>query len=94
MKRAIFYSFMFFIGIPCLKMYTDVITTDNITNPGILYTAGKAMAINGVHNPAGDYLLLLWQVLPWALGVFIVVEVLRWIGGRKKDKEQQQGGIK
>ena len=91
MKRAIFYSFMFFIGIPMLKMYTDTLTD---VNTGILYIAGKAMAINGVHNPAGDYLLLLWQVLPWALGVFIVVEVLRWIGGRKKDKEQQQGGIK
>ena len=73
-----------------LKMYTDIITGDT----GILHLAADNMTVSGVHNPAGDYLLLLWQILPWGIGAFVIVEVLRWIGGRKKDHVQQQGGIK
>ena len=91
MKRFIFYLAAFFIIAPCLKMYSDILT-DNTT--GILYNAANNMTVNGASNPTGAYLLLLWQIFPWAFGAFIVVEILRWLGGRKPPSQQQkqQGG--
>lgn len=89
MKRFIFYVAAFFIIAPVLKMYSDILT-DNTT--GILYSAAGSMAVNGESNPAGSYLLLLWQIFPWAFGIFIIVEMLRWLGGRKPPKQEQQGG--
>jgi hypothetical protein len=90
MKRVIFYLAAFFIIAPFLKQYTDILT-DNTT--GILHLAADNMTVNGVVNPAGNYLLILWQFFPWFLGAFVIFELLRWIGGRKRrEQEQQQEG--
>jgi hypothetical protein len=86
MKRVIFYLAAFFIIAPVLKNFTDILT-DNTT--GILYLAADNMTVNGVANPAGDYLLLLWQFFPWFVGAFVIFELFRWIGGRKPPKGQE-----
>ena len=86
MKRFIFYLFTFFIVAPCLKLYTDTLT-DNTTGP--LYLATANFQINGVSNPLGHYMLLLWELFPWLAGIVVLVELLRWVGGRKQDKNQQ-----
>jgi hypothetical protein len=88
MKRFFFYIFCFFVIVPSIKLYTDI-QTDNTT--GMIYTAAKAMEINGVHNPVGDWLLLMWQWYAWLLGIVVLFELFRWIAGRKQEKDQQQG---
>ena len=93
MKRFIFYICAFFIIVPVLKMFTDTLT-DNTT--GIIYLAAENMTIydnatGGLAiNPTGNWLLVLWQAFPWGIGAVIIFELFRWIGGRKRDKNQQQ----
>jgi hypothetical protein len=86
-KRFFFYLCAFFIITPVIKQFGDILT-DNTT--GILHLAADNMTVNGVVNPAGNYLLLLYRMLPYIIGIFIIVELFMWLGGRKKNKEQQR----
>ena len=67
-------------------MYTDILT-DNTTGP--LYIAADNYTINGAPNPLGHYLLLLWEAMPWLIGIIVIIEIFRWAGGRKQNKQQQ-----